>query len=365
MTLGGTGSTSLSVGAQVVDNIFIEGSVTASLNLSQMWLMNNHFTSGVTHVSDSGNNTYLFRRAFDIWIVDNYYLRGPNTLTGDVIGVSHEAANCTGGGPLCVPNTIWIRGNRMEQHAFLAVADSESCVRVDSVKDAWITENTCSYHAAQGDVGGNGPVGINVQATGTNGATGWYVGNRFKRDVQEDGVTIAGRFLSAVVMAPGAQSMGHSTVRDNFIDGSRSTIDDAALTAGVLPDGPPILSGNVGILTGSSTIDFLTSPTMWLTETTSASERVTSGAISPSKPGATVSTAGNQSYTLADGARDGLVKHVVVFSVTGGGTGTLTPTHFGDGTSITWTASITWFDLAWDATNTTWRILGSNGATVI
>jgi hypothetical protein len=103
-----------------------------------------------------------------------------------------------------------------------------------------------------------------------------------------------------------------------------------------------------------------------VTDTTTASETVSIGAFSVSKPSALATAAGGTSLTLPDGIKDGFEKVVKIKSYSGAGNVTLTPAHLAEGTlhTITWNAAGGWFRLRWDNSSTTWRLLGSSGVTI-
>jgi hypothetical protein len=78
------------------------------------------------------------------------------------------------------------------------------------------------------------------------------------------------------------------------------------------------------------------------------------GAADPAIDRTFVSGSGTD-LTLANGTIDGFIKSFVVT----GGTGTITPANLADGDVLTWTATPANVDFIWDATNTTWHVIGN------
>lgn len=78
------------------------------------------------------------------------------------------------------------------------------------------------------------------------------------------------------------------------------------------------------------------------------------GAADPAIETSFVSGSGTD-LTLANGTRGGFIKNFVIT----GGSGTITPTNLADGDVLTWTASPANVSFIWDATNTTWHVIGN------
>lgn len=178
------------------------------------------------------------------------------------------------------------------------------------------------------------------------------------------GGVAAGRPLAGFEILKGAGTTVNRTVlRDNWIDGARDMLYSDADGAVAYPETYPLWSGNSS--TGT-TNEFEGGITTWTPETTSDAETLASGALSVSKSVSFLTTANTVSYSLADGISDRFVKLIKIKSTTGTPSGTLTPAHFADGTihTITWTAAGGWARLRWDASSTTYRLVGSSGVTI-
>jgi hypothetical protein len=78
------------------------------------------------------------------------------------------------------------------------------------------------------------------------------------------------------------------------------------------------------------------------------------GAADPAADVTYVSGTGTD-LTLANGTVGGFVKKFVIT----GGSGTITPANLADGDVLTWTAAPANVSFIWDATNTTWHVVGS------
>ena len=78
------------------------------------------------------------------------------------------------------------------------------------------------------------------------------------------------------------------------------------------------------------------------------------GAADPAIETSFVSGTGTD-LTLANGTRGGFIKNFVIT----GGTGTITPANLADGNVLTWSAIPANVSFIWDATNTTWHVIGS------
>lgn len=178
------------------------------------------------------------------------------------------------------------------------------------------------------------------------------------------GALQAGRPLAGIEVLKGASTtVGRLTLRDNWVSGARDSFYLDADGAAAWPEGYPIISGNQSI---SVAAEFEGGITTYRTETTGDTETVASGALSPSRHVAFLTTANTQAYTLPDGVVDGFQKCEKVKSTSGVPVGTLTPAHFADGVThtITWTVAGGYACEAWDATGGTWRLTGSNNVTI-
>jgi hypothetical protein len=360
ITLGGTSGTSLSVGTVVADNTIIEGSVTASGNASQIWVRNNFISSGISR-ADATANVEMFRRISDYWVTGNHIYRGPLALANDGVSVRHQINNCAGGGPNCHPESVWVDNNRIEIHSSDAAAISHNGVLIDSVRDAWVNDNTITYHGAAADVGLNGPVGINVQSTGDTASSGWFSENEIRRSVQEDGVTPAGRMLTGILINSSTFAEPFAIVRDNLVSGARMILFANASNATLLPNGPPVMSGNFGFLTGSSTADVVGGGVVTNESFVGIDHAAAAGVVSVSTRSTILTSYCLPSVlTLPSCEIDGLIKS---FTLLSGGclvADTLNIAGFGDGTSLTWTlapAATASFRLACDASESTWWLL--------
>lgn len=178
------------------------------------------------------------------------------------------------------------------------------------------------------------------------------------------GAVQAGRPLAGVEILKGTQTtVNRLLLRDNWIDGARALYYSDADGASTYPEGVPVFSGNGSTGVTNETEGGITT---YRTESTSDAEAISSGALSVSKRTSFITTSGAVAYSLPDGIVDGYRKCFKVKTATGGPSGTLTPAHMADGTShtITWSAAGGYGCLAWDATATTWRVLGTSGVTV-
>lgn len=333
------------------NNVFAYNVVTGSvqaINIRRTWLVGNMIDDIDTN-NDPG--VYFFRVVDDTWIVDNWIRQKE---TGAASAQCVELQNNLG----FAPTSAWLRGNRCQMYTCVS-----SCggFGLQPVREFWVSENTITYHASTADAGANGFIGVVATSENTiygdntpAQSSGWIVENRMRRDVQSDGVTQAGRPFAGIDYSSGSQpAIGHATLRDNFIDGAK---DAYFMLQTQLTEGPPLISGNVITSVAAENL-----PSSWLSESTDGGETVTSGALSPSMYVSFLTTTGTASYTLADCVRDGVVHHVKVTAATGTPNGMLTPAHFGDGTSLSWTG-LAEADLVCDAG--TYRLLGSTGMTV-
>lgn len=87
----------------------------------------------------------------------------------------------------------------------------------------------------------------------------------------------------------------------------------------------------------------------------------TADAVDPDKYLSLVTSTGAHTVTLADGTYDGQVKKVIL-SVDGG-TVTLTPANFSDGTSLTLADILDCVELIWDGSN--WNIAQGAGLAIV
>ena len=362
VTFSGTSGTSLAVGTTIADNVFIEGSVTASGNVSQVWVRNNIISSGISR-ADSNSNVEAFRRAADVWITNNQIYRGAQALVTASISVRHQIDNCAGGGPNCHPETIWINGNRIELHSLSTTGstDASAGIGIDSVRDVWANENIITYHGAGADSGLNGPVGINFQSTGDNVASGWMIGNDIRSTVQDDGVTAAGRMLAGIVFNSSTFPVSFAYVRDNMVARTRMLLFSNAATPALLPNGPPLLSGNTVALIGSSTGEVIGNGAFTSETAIGVDRLIGGGSLSPStRTSVLTNTCASSSYTLPVCEVDGLIKRVNLVGAACASSDTMTISGFGDGSGLSWTLaanSAGSFRLACDASAGAWWLL--------
>lgn len=87
----------------------------------------------------------------------------------------------------------------------------------------------------------------------------------------------------------------------------------------------------------------------------------TSDSVDPDKYVSLITSTGAHTVTLADGTYDGQVKKVIL-SVDGG-TVTLTPANFADGTSLTLADILDCVELIWDGSN--WNIAQGAGLAIV
>lgn len=437
----------------VVGYNIILGTVNA-LNLTRTWFVGNSILVDTDTQSDS--DIELFKRATDMWVLDNFATRGAVYAPAGPIFSDTDNNGYA-------PNGLWLRGNRFLQYgggeivltcvakasmvdtdwiaifdgtttvnyefdvagdgctggrtcvnisgdttaadvcthlrtavvatqATVAVADNSGSVvltggtganaltatrhignagflstpigvgsgaQLDGVSNFYVSDNTFSYHGITPDGNSSGYIGVLARSQ-LQDVSGTITGNRVLRRLQADNVTQAGRaFVGYDASADTYPHLGHITLRDNFVDGAR---DELILTETALDEGQPVISGNVMINTSVENL-----PASWRTESTLDAETVASGALSPSKRTSYLAPASNgTTHSLADGAADGLIKHLKW--VASGGDDTVTPAHFGDGTSISVSvgqaAAGARADLVWDATGGVWRLLGSSNITV-
>lgn len=324
----------------------------ASLDMKQIWIRGNMMST----IRASDPLVSLFRRVQDVWVVDNDLRRKTGSSNNWVMSVTQDYANCGGGGRDCLPRDIQVRGNRLQQYAGASPA-----IEFDSVRDAWVSENKATYHNATNDTS-VGFVGVKMEATATPALTfsGWIVDNQSRRDFLDDGVTQAGRPIScfSIIQNSGPTVLaGHFTVRDNYCDGTNAVIR-SNLTTALEAEGIPVVAGNFAVNFAAFVTDGITG---WRTESTQDAEVVSSsGALSASTR--TTLIGGDGIYTLPACHADGLIKHVKVTVAALGGT--LTPSGFGDGTSVSWLTSTAAFDLACDVSGGKWWLLNASGISV-
>lgn len=182
------------------------------------------------------------------------------------------------------------------------------------------------------------------------------------------GALQAARPLAGIRILKGAgTTVNRLTVRDNWVNGARDVFYMDADGSAAYPEGYPLIAGNQST---SITNEFEGGITTWRTETTGNSEPITSGALSPAKAISFLTTTGTVAYTLADGTQSGFRKCVRITSSSGNGT--LTPTHFADGSTHTYTWStcnsttnLCNLCLTWDDGSTTWRDAGHSSAVTL
>jgi hypothetical protein len=347
ITVSLSGKTDNYAGQIAVVGNWIDGGING-INVRRDWFVDNVFMDE-TDVTGSPQMEF-FRRADDMWFVGNVFHRGPGSVGAQQLYLTQNNG--------FAPRGAWVRGNRFEQWGGNANIAS---VQLDGVTEAWVTDNTMSYHGSFVDAGNNGYIGVFARSQ-VQANSGWITGNIVRKALQADGVTAAGRMLYGVDFSSDSYPhIAHGWVRDNYVDGARATV---LMTQAALDEGVPVVSGNVGVNVASDGY-----PIFLRTESTGMADVVAaSGTLSPSKRVAFLALgAGNQTHTLPDGVVDGQVVRLKWTASTGGGD-TITPTHFGDGTSVSVTtvqaAGGAHVELAWDATNSKWWLVGVTSATV-
>jgi hypothetical protein len=326
-------------------NIFV-GAVGGG-NVRRDWWIGNRIAAD----ADVSSSTLIMsRRADDTWVLDNWLERGPLSNAGPMVDYQQNNGYA--------PTSAVVRGNRILQGAPWAGGSPNTGIFADGITNIWIIDNDVTYHNALADSGNNGFFGVQVTSH-QQAVSGWIVGNRFAKGLQADGVTPAGRMRGGIEFADNTTMphIGHWTARDNVVDGSLSLY---FLNQINLDEGVPIVSGGVILNGGTESL----STWQYRTESTSQSESVASGAVSPSKLGTVmpIGSAGT-THTLADGTRDGAWKYLKWSTMSGDDT--LTPAHFGDGTSLSTSTANTWAVLAWDdAAQKWWLVSKSAGVTV-
>ncbi len=347
VTLSGNGGTTTQTKSQFKYNRVIDG-VVEGANLGQTQITANAIT--VATARGATANVALSGSISDVSTIDNYLLRSVTADSASLIKITPTGA--------AISQNVIVRGNRGYQYSGTAPG-----IDIAGTKNAIVTENNLTYNAASVDAF----VGIYCTGSTTDACSGSITRNRIKKDVLTDGTTPAGRMLAGIQLLKGSQTtIGRIVARDNVIDGALDGLASDATGATAWPDGYPIWSGNF-FLNGTTEIagGLLT----YRTESTPAADLVSSGALSITSTVSFVTTAGTvANYTLGDGVTDGQVKYVKIKSATSSPAGTLTPLHMADGSShtITWTTATvpTWFELTWDTTATTWRMLGSANVTI-
>ncbi len=353
LSLSGLSDASLLDGVMVDHNILINCSPGSSLNVDTLWITDN---SMVVTGTGGGGDVALSRRASNVWIEDNYISRGPSAVDVGMVGVKAEGTNCASQSFRCSPRFVWVAGNRIEQWV------PSPAVLFDSVLDVWVLDNVLVYHNSFNGTSSAGPRGVSFQST-FSADSGWIAGNDWIRGLQLDGITRAGTIYAGAVVTG---TPGHFTIRDNTTDGVTSGGVSNFLSGNgtSFPDGVPVVSGNSPL----HYTNFIANG--WKNYRTEATPNVetltTSGALSPFKATTfIVGDCGSDTFTLADCNRAGFYK-TVDLNTTCTSSGTLTPTHFGDGTSISWTMGpggvATHFALLCDGSS--WWILDKGNATV-
>ncbi len=352
VTIAGNGTTTNNEQTQVKYNRFLGGVLEGS-NLGRAAITANYMVYDAARGGTA--NIDLSGTVYDTWIVDNYIRRESTASAGSLVRVVSSGSSA--------PKDVWVRGNRLFQYTGISAGiDVSGAARVTAL------ENNITYNSATADSGSTGFVGIACAGGSTQACSGVFSRNRCKKDLQADGVTAAGRMLACVQLLEGSQTtIGRATIRDNVVDGAQAGMWLDADGAGGYPEGYPVISGNFVLNSGG---DIAGGITTYRTETTADAETVSTGALDPAKHASFITTSGTKPYTLGDGVVDGFVKCERITAATSTPAGTLTPTHFADGTShtLTWTtipANDTVYACEqWDATNTTWRLLGSKNVTL-
>lgn len=346
------GGNTLVHGFVFAENQVIDGFLGLSLNCKEVWIVKNMIYG--TRVNDSLIG--MQRRAHDVWITDNY-LSLEGVVAGDqqVIGIAQDFAGCAEGGVDCLPHDFWISRNRIRQFSY---ADA---VRLNAVRNVWGIGNDFTYHNAADDVGAtSGFAAFRISSdasTALSVTSDWFAENRLKRDKQADGTTDAGRTQALVTAAMQFTStLGHLTIRDNDVDGAAAFVRSSVTTSQMV-EGTPVITGNHT----RNVPSFMTSGMIWTTDSDPLVERV-SGTTTLS-PSMLATLAGDGTYTQPDGLRSGQLRSLKVTSKTAGGT--WTPTHFGDGTSVTWSTNGAHLLELWDADAGKWWLLDQGGMTVV
>ena len=191
-----------------------------------------------------------------------------------------------------------------------------------------IGTSTSANALAVGANGTTNPV-LKIDANTASVATGLEVTGAAAAAGLAMAVISSGTNENLTLDAKGSGTVGINTSATGAITlGTATTITgDATLSAGLI--------GTPQALSGAGAIDVVTLTTNWTT---------------------TAADAG----TLADGTA-GQIKNIVL--VSDGGDGTLTPTNFGNGTTITFADVGDAVSLQFDGTN--WWIIGSNGAPAV
>ncbi len=307
------------------DNLVANGSMNA-ININRTWVIGNRIHA------DNGSGSFaidFFRKVETTWIEDNWIKQtSPFGLAARCIRFASNAG--------FNPHGAWITGNRLENWHPLNSAD------IGAATGAWVVGNNLSYHNATGDSGsGTGYNGISMGA-------GWAAENTISRGYLADGVTLAGRMLAGIIVNSGT----YTFVRDNVVNGARNTIDRPSSTP--FP-AQTLIAGNRGLNVSTEKL-----PPSYTTHWSQA-ETVASGALSPSRRISNITTVGVQGYSIGACPQDGAVHSFKVHTATSSPVGTLTPSSFGDGTSISWIGPAR-FNLVCDAG--THRLLDSSGITV-
>lgn len=338
--LAGYGSTNSLEMSQFTYNTIV-GGVLKGTNLGHINISAN---PDIEYNSDGGATALidLSGKVYDVWVRQNMLNRGVSATNGSCIRAASDGVNA--------PSSVWIGENRCKQYSGAAAA-----IDVTGGQRLKIVDNDITYHGATADSGSTGFVGI--YCTGNVGVcSGVFERNRIKRDIQNDGVTAAGRMLAGIeLLKGGGTTVGSVVLRDNNIDGAASAYYIDADGAAQWPEGYPLLSGSIELNVAA---EFAGGITTWVPELTPMGETIASGALGASKAGSVITTANTVPYTLADGPSDNWWHCIKIKSVTGTPAGTLTPAHFADGTThtLTWSAAGGSACLAWDATAGTYRL---------
>jgi hypothetical protein len=362
MSLSGFGGASRLIAVNVTGNTMLESYPGPTINNARVWFKENTVSMIDVVTGGAGADPFILfaRRAEDIWITDNHFVRGTVGTNKAIVHIEAQASNCAGSAvndPTCMPHNIWVRGNYMEQY------QASNGVILDSVHDAWVSENRLVY---RGSANGTSVVtsgGVQFIAN-SYPQSGWVEGNHWKRGYQADNSTLAGTVLAWVITTDltAPKTLGHFVVADNVGEGISGTGSTNFIysNATAQPDGPPVISDNVSLNQGATFAG--NTLTKFISDHGSYVDRVTGDATIAVYTETTLITGAcgsGEDTTLADGVYDGQTKHVKVHAACTS-SGTLTPTHLGDGTSISWSVSVgvpnAELDLVWDDASTTWRV---------
>lgn len=306
-----------------------------ALDIYQTWMIGNEMA---THSANSKPVLYFFRQAVDTWIEDNKISSDTDAddITQQILFESNSG-QC--------PTTGWIRNNTFDQY------DPGGTAINVTAKDTFIEGNRITNHNANTSFNGIIARGAPGDGSAELPSSGYISENTVRK--------ASGAGNIAVALSCGTDgninTSGFCRVRDNIVKDAASFFQATQVT---LPEGLPVISGNQ---MQNVTNTGLNLP-KWATDTTSAFEVVSSGSLSVSRRTTRANgTCASQSLTLPDGVRDGFVKTVIAPKGPCTTTTTITPTHFGDGTSVSWTSSSSstpvWVSFVWDASDATWRTI--------